>query len=249
MDWQRIEIPSLSDAFVRASNGLAKVAAPIGLDAGWSVLPIPENGGAAIGLTLDLDFGGSLLRAHLNPGSLELALGGLMSRQAFEALEGELQMAVLEAALERPLAILGRRFDAAIRLLDFRAGGEGLEAGDARMRRLGNCWTFEVRDSSHQAQCAVPVEFLNSLPASASAALASAESRRRSFDHLPFPVRFEVGHTSLSVAECRNLEIGDVLLLDECHLTDDGLLIDVCGTLVWQGRLERLNLAVQEAVT
>ena len=249
MDWQRIEFPSLSPAFVAASNELAKIATPIDLDAGWSVLPSPANDGAAVRLTLDLDFGGSRLLAHLNAAALELALGELISKQAFEALERELQLAVLEATLDRPLAALGARFGVAVRLLDIRTGRDGPDGVDAQTQNPCNCWAFEGRDSSQQAQLTAQVEFLDPLPASVSAALASVELRCRNLDHLPFPVRFEVGRTSVSVAEFEGLETGDVLLLDECHLTDDGLRVNVCGMSVWQGRLERLNLTVQEAVT
>ena len=58
---------------------------------------------------------------HFSPATLDAVLMNLLSRQAFEALDTDLQFTVLETALSRPLSTLSRYLQMPVTLTAIRA--------------------------------------------------------------------------------------------------------------------------------
>lgn len=267
MDWQRVACPQLSDSFVALSNALSKLDQPVALcdaEPGWRILPSMATDNAPVRLSLDVDLAGSLMRAHLGASALETALNGLIPVDAFESLDRELQLAVLNASLEEPFALLGAWVGAEMRLLEIHAptqaaggvadnhtGGSTATAppgGAPQARTRDSCWALAVSGPGNGSKCTILMEFLSPPPESLNAALASPLQRRRDLDHLSFPVCLELGSTALPMADCRNLESGDILLLDEFHAADGGLRINVGNASIWQGQLTGNELTIHDAV-
>ena len=245
-DWQRVAYLRLSDGFVAAAKLLSRITEPVALGAEppcWSVLPTAADATAPIQLAVEFHFGGEPLRAHLNAGALQLALGGLVSRETFAKLDRRLQLALLATTLRQPLEAIGNRLGVTVQL------SQVLDPPpDPQPGAPANCWAFEVYDPQQQAACKLLVEFLGQLPNPAQAALASAAARRRSLDQVPVSASLELGRTALPLAECRGLEPGDVIMLDECYLADNRLRVNVGDALSWQGCVARPDPAVAASI-
>ena len=245
-NWQRVAHRRLSDGFVAVASLLSRITEPIAISAEqpcWSMLPTAADAAVTTQLTLDVHFGGEPLRVHLDIGALQLAVGRLVSTETFAKLDRRLQLAILATTLRQPLEAIGNRFGVTVQLSQVSDPPPGLQA-----RAPANCWTFEVYEPKQHAACKLLVEFLSPLPTPARVELASAASRRRSLDQVPASASLELGRTSLPLAECRGLEPGDVLMLDECYFADNRLRVNVCDALTWQGRVAHSNPAVAEPI-
>ncbi len=244
--WKKLVHRRLSDGFVAASALLSRIAEPIAIGAEppcWSMLPIFADAATPAQLALDVHFGGEPLRVHLDASALQAAIGGLTSIETFATFDRRLQLALLTTTLRQPLEAIGNWFGVTAQLSQV-----VVPPPDPQHRVPANCWTFEVYDTSHHAACKLLVEFLGPLPTPVRAALESAATRRRCLDQVPISASLELGRTSLSLAQCRELEPGDVVMLDECHLADNHLRVNVCDALTWQGRITPSNAVVAEPV-
>ena len=66
---------------------------------------------------------------------------------------------------------------------------------------------------------------------------------------LPVPIRFLVGATTLPLNVYRSLELNDVVLLDDCWLTKDGILTASPGPgKAFRGRIDGAQLTVMEGL-
>ncbi|MCY4564710.1 MAG: FliM/FliN family flagellar motor switch protein [Gammaproteobacteria bacterium] len=245
-----------------------------------SIVPAPARAAYAVCLSLRVRLGGSPLGVHLDAGALEAALDGLIPPSSFAALDDDLKMAVLEAALAEPLAALTGLLHAEAVLdsvdtesLDARGtqgetrsrdecpaqdeygsqngpaavssaepAGNPCPSGAAPPQRL----LFEVRMPTKVVRCTVLVDLLAPLPAGVLETLeTSPRPRTRDYGGLPVPVRFELGAASLSAAEFRSLEPGDIVPFDECYIADDRVRVNVCNSVYRFGSLDGLDLTVE----
>ena len=255
MSGQRIPYPSLPGALVESINALllAGELRPVSGDgAAFSIAPFPAPEAGDASLCLGVAVGGSPLRVRLNRAAVEAAVGALVSERTFAALDNDLKMAVLELALDRPLAALGELLGAEATLDRIEASEAGPDdssnQGDAARGTALNSLTFEVRLPADVVRCRVVVELLAPLPDSVLAKLSTVPaSPAGRFGDLHVPVTFELGRTSMSAADFGFLEPGDILLLDPCHVREGRLRINVRDGIFHAGTFDGLDVTVEHS--
>lgn len=249
---QRISYPKLAGGLVDSIN--AVIAAGeflVPAEGGTcSAVPVIAPGAYDAGLTLSFAVGGSSIRAHFNAAAVDCALGGLIDVSAFASLDDDLKLAVLETALAAPLGALTAWLRAEVVLegivadrMDASAASRRLDGDEAAP--FGGL-LFEVRRPPEVVRCAVLVDLVSPLPESVVARLVeSPAGRTRDLGGLPVPVTFELGAASLSPAEFRSLEPGDIILFDQCHVLEGRLRVNICDRISLMGKLEGHRLTVQ----
>ena len=234
----------------------------------YSIVPAPVREACEACLSLRVRLGGSPLWVHLDAGALEVALDGLTTPPFFASLDDDLKMAVLETALAEPLAALTGLLHAEVVLDSIdteslngsRSQGERVSQNepvvDSSVEPADNlCRSsaappprllFEVRMPADVVRCTVLVDLLAPLPAGVLETLeASPGPRSRDYGGLPVPVSFELGAASLSAAEFRSLEPGDIVLFDDCYIADDKVRVNVCDSIYRFGSLDGLDLTLE----
>ena len=174
----------------------------------------------------------------------------LISRQAFEALDDDLKLAILESALAGPLDALAKHLQTPITLNSMTAGTDADERGAAAPG--GNAGTspnrllLDILRRADSARFAVEVELRSALPESVRSLLKEATAdQRRKFSQLPASVTFELGAASISADNFRSLEPGDVILFDQCYIGESRMRINVCNRFFQQGEVDGFNLTVR----
>ena len=255
MSGQRISYPGLAGELVDSINALLSAGElRFAGDRGSACSIVPFHACEAYDtrLTLAVAVGGSPLRVRLNRSALQAALGPLVSGSTFAALDDDLQLAVLETALDEPLGALSELSGADVVLESLDSGRcgksdssqQGNGAGDAALNSL----IFEVRVPADTVRCRVLVELLSPLPAPLLAKLATAPvSPGCGFGGLPVPVTVELGKASLSAAEIGCLEPGDIVLFDQCHILEGRVRINICDSIFRVATLDGLNLTVEHS--
>ncbi len=246
MNGQRIHYPHLAPELLDSVNALSSIGRlPASGDgeARRSIVPSRVRG-YETRLTLEVAVGGSAVRVHLDSGALEAALAGQISKQAFGTLDDDLKMAVLETTLTEPLTALTRLLHAEVVLARVGPppGDPGADAPSVRLRRM----LFEACCASGAVCCTVLLELISPLPDSVLARIAAFRGRR-DCGELPIPVTFELGCASLSRAELRSLEPGDIVLFDRCYIVQDQLRVNICDTLFEVGTLDGFDLRLQDS--
>ena len=246
MNGQRIHYPHLASELLDSVNALSSIGRLPAIGDGEprrSIVPSRLRGYETC-LTLEVAVGGSAVRVHLDGGALEAALAGQMARQAFETLDDDLKMAVLETTLTESLTALSRllRAEIVLQRVGPVPGDPGADAPGVRLQRL----LFEVCRASGPVCCTVLLELTSPLSDSVLARLAGFRGRR-DCGGLPIPVTFELGCASLSHAELRSLEAGDIVLFDRCYIAQNQLRVNICNTLFEVGTLEGLDLALEDS--
>ena len=249
---QRIPYPKLAGGVVDSIN--AVIAAGEFLVPGeggpFSVVPAIAPDGYDAWLTLSFTVGGSPVRVHLNRAAVDCALGSLIDASAFATLDDDLRLAVLETALDAPLGALTTWLRAEVVLEGI--AGDRMDAGAASRPPDGDAAApfggllFEARRPPEVVRCAVLVDLVSPLPASVVERLVESPAvRTRDLEGLPVPVTFELGAASLSSAEFRSLEPGDIVLFDQCHVVEGRLRVNICDRFFLTGELEGHRLIVQ----
>ena len=249
---QRISYPKLAGRVVDSINALISAGELLVPGEGdpFSVVPAVARGGYDACLMLSFTVGGSPVRAHLDPAAVDCALGGLIDASAFATLDDDLKLAVLETALAVPLGALTALLGAEV-VLEGIVGDRTDGAGAASPRLDGDeaapfGLVFEARRPPEVVRCAVLVDLASPLPESVVERLAASPAgRARDLGDLPVPVSFELGAASLSSAELRSLEPGDIVLFDQCHAAEGRLRVNICDRLFLMGELEGHRLTVQ----
>ena len=250
---QRIPYPKLARNLVDSLNAVivaGELQVP-GEGGAFSFAPGIAPGGYDAYLTLTFAVGGSPVRAHLNRAALDFALGDLIDATAFATLDDDLKLAVLETALAAPLGALAALLGAEVVLAGI--AGDRTDAAGAPSPRLDGDEAapfagliFEVRRAPEGVRCAVLVDLVSPLPESVVERLAaSATDRTRDLEGLPVPVTFELGAATLSSAELRSLEPGDIVLFEQCHAGEGRLRVNICDRYFLMGELEGHLLTVQ----
>ena len=249
---QRIPYPKLAGSVVDSINAVmvaGELLVP-GEGGPCSVVPVVARGGYDACLTLSFAVGGSPVRAYLNPAAVDCVLGDMIDVSAFATLDDDLKLAVLETALAAPLGALTAWLRAEVVLEGI--VGDRLDTGAASRRLDGDAAApfggllFELRRPPEVVRCAVLVDLISPLPESVVARLVeSPAGRTRDLGGLPVPVTFELGAASLSPVEFRSLEPGDIVLLDQCHVVEGRLRVNICDRFFLMGELEGRRLTVQ----
>ena len=257
---QRMTYPRLAGELIGSINALLSGGPTVLRDgeAACAIVPAPAPGGYEPCLSLRVRVGGSALRVHLDAGAVEAALGPLVPPSSFAALDEDLKLAVLEFALAEPLAALGGLVRAEFLLEGIEeepdgrsesetAGGSRGCPADSNPAPPGSL-LFEVRLPPDVVRCAVLVDLLAPLPGAIIEKLVAARGRRTAdYDSLPVPVSIELGTASLSAADFRTLEAGDIVLFDECYIVDDRVRVNVCDSVVWFGSVNGVELTLLAA--
>ena len=253
MNGQRISYRRMTGELVDSVNALlanGKLRVSREGEPQYSIVPAPVRGAYEACLSLRVRLGGSPLRVHLDAGAAEVALDGLIPPPSFAALDDDLKMAVLETALAEPLAALTGLLHAEVVLDSIEtepSDGGGTPGNPCRSGAAPPRLLFEVRTPGDVVRCTVLVDLLAPLPAGVVEALeASPGPRTRDYGGLPVPVSFELGAASLSAAEFRSLEPGDIVLFDDCYITDDRVRVNVCDSVYRFGSLDGLDLTVED---
>ena len=253
---QRIRYPKIAGSLVDSINALVargEVRLPGG-STPCSVVAADSPGGYDTCLTLSCTVGGSPVRVRLNPTAVDCLLGDLIAAPEFASLDNDLKLAVLETALTLPLDALTALLRAEVVLesivgdpVDAGAPSRALD-GD-RAAPIASSLLFEVRQPPEVVRCAVQVDLVSPLPGSVVQYLAeSLAGRRRDLGGLPVPVTFELGAASLSSAELRSLEPGDVVLFDQCYVREGRMRVNVGDRVFHMGELEGYHLTVQGGI-
>ena len=249
---QRIPYPKLAGGVVDSINAVIAAGELLvpGEGGPFSAVPAVAPGGYDACLTLSFAVGGSPVRVHLNPAAVDCALGDMIDVSAFATLDDDLKLAVLETALAAPLGALTAWLRAEVVLEGI--VGDRMDTGTASRRLDGDKAApfggllFEVRRPPEVVRCAVLVDLVSPLPESVVARLVeSPGGRTRDLGGLPVPVTFELGAASLSPVELRSLEPGDIVLLDQCHVVEGRLRVNICDRFFLMGELEGRRLTVQ----
>ena len=242
MNWRPVSYPNLSGNVVETINALLSRDCPIEItngEAKYSILPFAAPDSCASYISIRIEAGGATLDVHLSRGTLDAVLMDLLSLQAFEALDEDLQFTVLETALAEPIGVVARALRTpviltailAIRHTDPTAQVPN-SSGDAP-RNLPQRLLFEIRLDSDTSLFVVEVDINAGLPESAGMVLNDSTAvRRRDFSGLPAPVVFELGSAALSAADLVRLEPGDIVLFDECYVDGGKPRISVCGRTI-----------------
>ena len=252
MSGQRIPYPKIAGSLVDSINAVVsggELPDP-GKGAAWSVAPTIVPAGYDACLSLSFTVGGSSVRAHLNRAAVDWALGDLIDFSAFATLDDDLKLAVLEVALTGPLGALSELLDAEVALENVARGpmDAGAAAGrlDEDPESPSGILHFEVRHPPDVVRCTVLVDLVTPLPGSAAKALAESPAGPAcDLGGVPVPVTFELGTASVSTAEFRSLEPGDIVLFDQCHVVEGRLRVNICDTIRFAGELDGHRLTVQ----
>ena len=252
---QRIPYPRLDGSVVDSVNAVIAAGELLvpAEDGPFSVVPGVAPVAYDACLTLSLAVGGAPVRVHLNPAAVDCALRDLIDAAAFATLDTDLKLAVLETALDAPLGALTALLRAEVVLegivrdrMD--AGGAPRRLDGDEAAPLGGL-LIEARRPPEVVRCAVLVELVSPLPASVVERLGESAGRRaRDLEGLPIPVKFELGAASLSPAEFRSLEPGDIVLLDQCHVVEGRLRVNICDRFFLAGELEGHRLTVRNGL-
>ena len=249
---QRIPYPKLAGSVVDSINAVIAAGEFLvpGEDGPFSVAPAIASGGYDACLTLSFAVGGSPVHVYLNRTAVDCALGGLIDVSAFATLDDDLKLAVLETALAAPLGALTALLRAEVVLegivVDRMAAGAASRRLDGNEAATFNGVLFEVRRPHEVVRCAVLVDLVSPLPESVTESLVESPAGRiRDLGGLPVPVTFELGAASLSSAEFRSLEPGDIVLFDQCHAAEGRLRVNICDRFFLMGELEGHRLIVQ----
>ena len=249
---KRIPYPKLAGGVVDSINAVIAAGELLvpGEGGPCSAVPAVAPGGYDACMTLSFAVGGSPVRVRLNPVAVDCALGDMIDVSAFATLDDDLKLAVLETALAAPLRALTAWLRAEVVLEGI--VGDRMDTGAASRRLDGDGAApfggllFEVRRPPEVVRCAVLVDLVSPLPESVAARLVeSPAGRTRDLGGLPVPVTFELGAASLSPVEFRSLEPGDIVLLDQCHVVEGRLRVNICDRFFLMGELEGHRLTVQ----
>ena len=253
---QRIPYPRLAGRVVESINAVIAAGELLvpGEGGPFSVVPGIAPDAYDARLTLSFTVGGAPVRVHFNPAAVDCALGGMIDASAFATLDDDLKLAVLEAALDAPLGALTALLGAEVVLEGIVRGRTGAGASSRRLDEDGAAplddfdgLLFEARRPPEVVRCAVLVDLVSPLPASLVERLvASPGGRTGDLEGLPVPVTFELGAASLSPAELRSLEPGDIVLFDQCHVVEGRLRVNICNRFFLTGELEGHRLTIQD---
>lgn len=251
---ERLAYPTLAGDLVRSINAVAACAGLRIATDGETAFTVRSAPDATyeICLTLGVTVGGSPARLHLDAGAVDAVVGGFMSAADFAALDAELKLVVLEAALSTSLAHLGETLRAEVVVQGIHAEQQDEDAHDV----LGvdpssdhpppaGSLLLEVRGARDTVCCAVLLELRAPLPDAVTTTL-GAGRRRWDCSDLPMRVTFEAGCASVAAREFRTLEPGDIVLFDHCYVTDDRLRVNICDSEWRMGRLEGLRVTLAE---
>ena len=262
MNWHPICYPKLTREVADSINDLLTRDEPIEVatdQAVYSIQPCAALGLRDTCISLRMEVGGRSTGVHLSPATFEAVLMDLISRQCFEALDDDLQLAVLEAALAEPLVALAKHLQTPVTFQEITAvrtleAGSATDARDTSEERAltgqpefaPNSILFEVCRQTDQARYMVRVDLMAALPEPARSVLNdTAAKRHRDFSRLPAPVLFEVGRASLPISEFRTLEPGDIILFDECYISAGQLRVNIGDRIFYQGDVDGLDLAIR----
>ena len=247
LNWLPILYPKLSGNVVDTINMLIARAQPFELqngDVAYSIRPLSFRERCDSCISLCVEAGGVPIGVHLSPATLEAVLMDLLSRQAFEALDDDLRLAVLEIALAEPLSTLSRYLQTPLTLTGFAAVGE--PPSPVCVPYIApHSLLFEIRRKSDESLFVVQVDLNAGLPEPARSVLHDTPVyRTRDLGSLPAPVVFEFGTASLSMSEIRSLEPGDIILFDECFIDGGQLRINVGDRMFHSGTVNGFDLTV-----
>ena len=253
MTAQRIPYPRLDGSVVDSVNAViaaGELLAP-GEDGPFRVVPGAAPVAYDACLTLSFAVGGAPVRVHLDPAAVDCALDGLIDASAFATLDADLKLAVLETALDAPLGALTALLRTEVVLEgivhDRMGAGAASRRLDGDRAAAVDGLLFEVSRPPEVVRCAVLVDLVSPLPASLVERLVeSPGGRTRDLEGLPVPVTFELGAASLSSAELRSLEPGDIVLFDQCHVVEGRLRVNICDRFFLTGELEGHRLTIQD---
>ena len=247
MNWLPISYPKLSRNVVDTINMLISRTQPIELqngDVAYSIRPLALRERINACTSLHVEAGGVHIGVHLSPATIEALLMDLLSRQAFEALDDDLQLTVLETALAEPLRTLARHLQTPVSLTGIAGAADPSGPGGVPLVSPHSL-LFEIRRLSDERLFIVQIDLDAGLPDSALSVLQhSTVHRRRDLSSLPAPVVFECGSASLSISELRSLEPGDIVLFDQCYIDGGQLRINVSDRVFLRGAVRGFELAV-----
>ena len=263
MNWRPVSHPKLSSAVVESTNLLLSRKLPIQVRSAsetYSIRTYPAKSDYNACLVLDFDVGGAAVLAYFNSGLLNATLVDLMPTEQFETLDDDLKLAVLEVALDKPLASLKEVLHTPVTL-------QKVVAGDDCSHRDGpsnssidqspvatfnstpwvaNALQFEIGRQSESDYFTVQIEILSALPEPiCNRLIESCATRRRNLGHLPIPVTFELGAVALSTGELGSLEAGDILLFDESYIALGKVRVNIARHRFLLADVDDQSLTVQ----
>ncbi len=227
-DVRRLVYPPIPAALVESLNALSgglRSGAAVG-PASWEARPCARGASYERAVTVVVRVGGSLQRVHLDAAAVEAALGDLVVPD-FDALDADLQAAVLETTLAGARGALGELLAADVALDGARRPAPGAGGGEC----ASGAFPFEILVAGRTV-CSVLVELRSPLPTSVIDALARA-ARPLDCGGVPVSIAFEVGVAELGREAARSLAPGDIVLLDRCDAVDDRARVTVGGR-VWR---------------
>ena len=242
MNEQPISFPGLADPLVASVNSVAsctEITLPEDGEDRYAVRSALCTGPYERQVTVVVSIAGSSIRVHLDSGAIECAVGDLLPPPAFAQLACELQAAVLQATLARPMAAASGLLGAEVLLSEVLPRTDDVHYPSAAE------FLLEIRRAS-LVVCTVVVELDTPLPPSVVDTLGGF---RRPLDcaGIPFPVTFEVGRTSLAKRDLRSVEPGDIVLFDRCYIDGDALRVNVADRFSMMGSVAGLELTVQSS--
>lgn len=254
MNWRPVSYPKLSVDAIATINALLSRDRPVEMANGgtrYSIRPLAVRERCDTCISLRIEVGGAAIDVHLSPATLEAVLTDLLSRQAFEVLDKDLQFAVLETALREPLDTLTRHLQTPVTLTAITGIGEIDPAAEESSRPVGepgsmpSSLRFEIHRQSDASLFVVQADLNAGLPESAQQVLNdNSVRRRRDFSALPAPVVFELGRAVLPASDAQGLEPGDIVLFDESYIDGGTLRISVADRMIHQGEVNGLELTV-----
>lgn len=264
MNWHPISSYSkLSGDVVESINVLLSRGRPIGIASGaeaYSIRPLAAQGFYNARLSLRIEVGGAATEVHLSPATLDAILSDLIPREAFETVADDLKLAVLEAALSKPLGALTEHLKTSVTLqaiTQVRGSCPTERANTATdidsEREPGglrpstpNSVLFEVRRQSDAASFNLQVDLLSALPGSVQRLLSEPSARRRrDFGQLPATVTFEMGTSSLSAREFQSLEPGDIVLFNQNFISERQLRVNIGDSIYMLANVDEFGLTIQ----
>jgi type III secretion protein Q len=186
---------------------------------------------------VEADWGGSRVVMKVSGRWIEQVARALVPDASLTSLPEPLMLAILESAFASASDLIGSKTKKRFRIV---AAGtkprstEGLTCFGFRLERDGETVVGEVWFD------ALGMGFL----ASALRGQRALRDGSAFWERLEIPLRFEVGWTDLATSSLQGIEPHDVILLDECWVSEQRVRVKVGGGCLFEAMLEGMQMTV-----
>jgi type III secretion protein Q len=195
------------------------------------------------------DWGNASVRIRLDISLLDTAIEALTGSKADIELPAEIHAILVEAALDRVFTLVEKTTRKRFSLISVQKVANQEKIIEKNLHRYLHGVTFELDDGRYKYQAEAWVDALGlGFIANSFRLLPSLPQPVNSWSTLPLHLALTVGWTSLALNDIRGLAMGDVVLLDECFISDsfDCIVVMLGPKRAIEARIEGTRLCLIE---